>query len=65
MRNKKAKLIKRMVYRKDSPKERKYRQLKENGMVVSDLQRTVYQETKQLCQNKNSKEIKQYLTKEK
>jgi len=62
MRNKKVKLMKKLIYRTDSPREREYKQLS-NGQVVSDLQRTVYQESKKQCKDMSKKEVREYLKK--
>jgi len=60
MNSKRVKLIKKGVYRKDDPRVREYKQLP-NGQVISDVQRTVYQEQKKECKGKSRKDIREHL----
>ena len=59
---KKCKVIRKLVYKSDNPIERSYSQL-ENGQVVADIQRSVYQECKKECKNMTKKQVREYLTK--
>jgi hypothetical protein len=58
---KKSKIIKKIIYKSDNPRERTYTQLK-NGQVIADLQRTVYQQTKKECKNMTRKQVKEHLS---
>ncbi len=61
MRASKARLIRKAVYRgTDNYRTRTYKQL-DNGQVVADIQRSVYQLLKKECQYMTHVEIKKYL----
>jgi alanine dehydrogenase len=57
MNGRKAKLIKKAVYKTQEPRKREYKQL-QNGQILSDLHRSVYQEMKKECRNMTRKEVK-------
>ena len=60
MNNRKAKQIRKAVYRKEDPKKREYKQL-DNGQVIADLHRGVYQEMKKECRHMTKSEVKSHL----
>jgi hypothetical protein len=60
MNGRKAKLIRKLVYKAQDPRSREYKQLKE-GQVLSDLHRSVYQEMKKECQKMTLREVKENL----